>query len=209
MESDRPSLGKELEDEFGRIDIYLFDQIQRKRITRDMRVLDAGCGAGRNIRFLMSQGLSVEGIDRDPLAVEAVSELEVELGLPDAGTRFRVGDVAELPYGDSAFDFVLSSAVLHFASDELEFGRMVSEMWRVLAPGGVLWARLASSIGIETQVTPLGDRRHRLPDGSERFLVDEAFLVEWTQRLGGTLKDPLKTTVVQGLRCMTTWVVGK
>ena len=48
-----------------------------------------------------------------------------------------------------------------------------------------------------------------MPDGDERFLVDEAFLMTATAELAGTLLDPLKTTVVQGTRSMTTWVVGK
>jgi hypothetical protein len=86
---------------------------------------------------------------------------------------------------------------------------MVREMWRVLKPGGMLFCRLASSIGMEDRVTPLGGRRFALPDGSERYLVDEAILMEWTASLGGSLLDPLKTTVVQNQRCMTTWVVRK
>jgi len=48
-----------------------------------------------------------------------------------------------------------------------------------------------------------------LPDGTERYLVDEALLVDLTRRLGGTFLDPLKTTIVQNQRCMTTWVVRK
>src|SRR5262249_47570758 len=52
-------------------------------------------------------------------------------------------------------------------------------------------------------------RRFILPDGSERYLVDERQLMEVTARLGGRLLDPLKTSVVQDQRCMTTWVVRK
>ena len=48
-----------------------------------------------------------------------------------------------------------------------------------------------------------------MPDGSERYLVDEALLCRLTGELGGQLADPLKTTVVQNQRCMTTWVVRK
>jgi hypothetical protein len=48
-----------------------------------------------------------------------------------------------------------------------------------------------------------------LPDGSERYLVDEALLTELAEQLGGQLADPLKTTVVQNQRSMTTWVLRK
>jgi tellurite methyltransferase len=82
-------------------------------------------------------------------------------------------------------------------------------MWEVLKPGGMLFCRLASTIGMEDRVRPLSGRWHQLPDGSERYLVDEAMLLALTARLGGVLLDPLKTTVVQDQRSMTTWVVGK
>jgi tellurite methyltransferase len=98
--------------------------------------------------------------------------------------------------------------VLHFARDERDFAAMLREMWRVLSPGGLFFARLASSIGLEHQL-PATTGRMRLPDGSERFVADERMLLEWTTTLGGRLADPLKTTNVQNLRCMTTWAIEK
>jgi SAM-dependent methyltransferase len=116
--------------------------------------------------------------------------------------------VESLPWPDTSFDAVIASAVLHFADDEGHFGRMVVEMWRVLAPGGLFFARLASSIGLEHEL-PAPRGRMRLPDGTDRFVVDEALLLDWTARLGGTMADPLKTTNVQHQRCMTTWCLEK
>ena len=114
-----------------------------------------------------------------------------------------------MPFHDAFADVVLSSAVLHFARDDAQFDAMVAEMWRVLKPGGMLWARLASTIGIADRVRPINGRWSLLPDGSERYLVDERLLVEFTRKLGGQLIDPIKTTVVQDQRSMTTWVVRK
>jgi 2-polyprenyl-3-methyl-5-hydroxy-6-metoxy-1,4-benzoquinol methylase len=105
-------------------------------------------------------------------------------------------------------DVVVCSAVLHFASDEAHLDRMVQDLWRVLAPDGMLFARLASNIGLEDRIGAAG-RRVRLPDGSDRFIVDERMLMAWTARAGGQLLDPIKTTIVQGQRCMTTWCVRK
>ncbi len=82
-------------------------------------------------------------------------------------------------------------------------------MWRILKPGGMLFCRLASTIGMEDRMRRVEGRRFVLPDGSTRYLVDESLLLDLTRRLGGTLMDPLKTTVVQDQRCMTTWVVAK
>jgi hypothetical protein len=88
---------------------------------------------------------------------------------------------------------------------------MLAGSWRVLAPGGMWFCRLASTIGIESLARRLGaaGRRYHLPDGTDRYLVDEVFLMDRTRALGGQLLDPLKTTVVQGQRAMTTWVVRK
>jgi tellurite methyltransferase len=106
-------------------------------------------------------------------------------------------------------DVVLSSAVLHFARDDDQFLAMVRGTWRVLKPGGLLFCRLASSIGLEDRIQRVAGRRFLLPDGSERYLVDEALLIRLTEDLGGQLADPLKTTVVQNQRSMTTWAVRK
>jgi SAM-dependent methyltransferase len=107
------------------------------------------------------------------------------------------------------FDVVLSSAVLHFARDEEHWQAMVNEMWRVLKLGGIFFARLASTIGVEDQIKLIEGRRYRLPDGSDRFLVDEAMLHRVTAALGGEFLEPIKTTVVENMRAMTTWVVKK
>ena len=102
----------------------------------------------------------------------------------------------------------VASVPEYFARDDRAFAEMLEEMWRVLAPGGLFFARLATSIGLERQLSS-STGRVRLPDGSERFVVDERTLLDWTSRLGGTLADPLKTTNVQNARCMTTWVMQK
>lgn len=195
--------------QFGHIDIYLFDQLLRGRLTPGMRVLDAGCGTGRNLVYLLRQGFDVWATDRDAVAVDEVRSLAASLGRPLAADRLAVSPVERLPFADASFDAVVSSAVLHFARDDAHFDAMVDEMWRVLAPGGLLFARLASSIGLGGAATALGDGRFRLPDGSDRYLVDEARLMAATARLGARLLDPLKTTVVQGQRCMTTWAIGR
>jgi tellurite methyltransferase len=195
--------------QFGQIDIYLFDQLLRGRITPGMRILDAGCGAGRNLVYLMRAGHEVFGADADPGAIDAVRRLARTLapGLP--ADNFRCEPIERMSFDNEFADVVISSAVLHFASDDDHFGAMVRGTWRVLKPGGMLFCRLASSIGIEERVERLSGRRCRLPDGSDRYLVDEGLLAGLTSDLGGELLDPLKTTLVQDQRSMTTWVVRK
>lgn len=197
-----------LQDQFGAIDIYLFDQLLRGRIAPGVRVLDAGCGTGRNLVYLLRNGYDVSAIDQDAAAVAEVERLARALAPDLPESQFRVETVEACSFPEASFDAVLSSAVLHFARDDAQFDAMVKAMWRVLKPGGLLFCRLASDIGLEGAVS-LGGRRYRLPDGSERYLVSATQLQELTRRLGGSLVDPLKTTVVQDQRSMTTWVVGK
>jgi len=193
---------------FGEIDIYLFDQLLRGRFDARRRVLDAGCGAGRNLPYFLSQGFDVHAVDADAHAVAAARDLarSIAPALPD--DRIRQAELDALPWPDGSMDAVVCSAVLHFARDRAHFARMVDELWRVLAADGLFFARLASSIGLEALVAS-ATGRVRLPDGSERFVVDERLILETTARLGGRLADPIKTTNVQQQRCMTTWVAVK
>jgi len=194
---------------FGGIDIYLFDQLLRERFRPGMTVLDAGCGGGRNLVFLLREGYDVLALDPDADAVRAVRDLAQRLAPHLPATNFRVSPVERSSFADGVADAVISSAVLHFAADEAHFRAMLGGTWRLVKPGGTLFCRLASTIGFADRCRPLGDRRFALPDGSERFLVDQAFLLDLTTELGGQLLDPLKTTVVQDRRAMTTWVVRK
>ncbi len=198
-----------LAEQFGNIDIYLFDQLLRGNIGPGMRIVDAGCGGGRNLVYLLREGYEVYAADADARAVASVRRMAAQLAPSLPPENFRVEAIEAMSFPEAFADVVLSSAVLHFARDDEQFQAMLRGAWRVLRPGGLLFCRLASSIGIERLVTPLTGRRFHLPDGSDRYLVDEAMLLALTRELGGELVDPLKTTVVQGMRAMTTWVVRK
>jgi len=199
----------DLERQFGQIDIYLFDQLLRGRIAPGMRILDAGCGHGRNLVYLLREGYQVFGVDSDARAIDAVRRLARSLAPALPADNFRVEAVEAMSFPDAFADVALSSAVLHFARDDDRFEAMLRGTWRILKPGGLFFCRLASSIGMESQVEKIVGRRFLLPDGSERYLVDEALLTALAQNLGGQLVDPLKTTVVQNQRSMTTWVLRK
>jgi SAM-dependent methyltransferase len=199
----------ELQQLYGNIDIYLFDQLLKGTYDNCKKVLDAGCGGGRNLIYFLRNGYEVYGIDPNPNAVSAVKQLSQTLAPANAKENFVVASAENLPFDDNYFDLVISSAVLHFANNPDHFDNMIHSMWRVLKPGGYLFARLASDIGIETLVQNLGNGRYLLPDGSERFLVNQQLLLQYTESLNARLHEPIKTTNVQNLRCMTTWCLQK
>jgi tellurite methyltransferase len=198
-----------ISEQFGQIDIYLFDQLLRGRIAPGMRVFDAGCGTGRNLVYLLREGFGVSGADTSATAIANVQGLASRLAPALPANNFRVEPLGALSFPKPFADVVICSAVLHFAIDDADFNRMLRGCWDALKPGGMFFCRLASSIGLYGRAKPLGGRRYRLPDNSERYLVDEALLMALTTELNGELLDPLKTTVVQGQRCMTTWVLRK
>jgi tellurite methyltransferase len=198
-----------LQEQFGQIDIYLFDQLLKGRISRGMRILDAGCGSGRNLVYLLREGYEVYGADSDAQAVESVRSLARMFAPALPASNFRVEPVERMSFDDACADVVISNTVLHLARDDAQFESMLLGSWRVLRPGGLFFCRLASTIGMENQFVRIQGRRFRSPDGAERYLVDEAQLGSITDRLGTELAEPLKTTVVRNQRAMTTWVVRK
>ena len=198
-----------LHEQFGSIDIYLFDQLLGGRLQPGMSLLDAGCGGGRNLVYFLRNGFKVYGVDQSATAIVQAKSLATELLNDIEIDQFRVENVERMSFGNETFDVVLSSAVLHFANDEEHWQAMVSEMWRVLKPGGIFFARLASTVGIEDQIQPIKGRRYQLPDGSDRFLVDFDMLDKTTKSLGGEWLEPFKTVVVHNLRSMSNWCLRK
>ena len=194
-------MSTDLQRQFGDIDIYLFDQLLRGRIGPGMRIFDAGFGGGRNLVYFVHNGYEVFGVDNSPDSLRGLP--------PELRGNFRIEPVEASSFPNAFADVVISSAVLHFAQHHDHFRAMLQGSWRVLRPGGLFFCRLASTIGMETQVHALHHGRYLLPDGSERYLVNANVLEQMTEELGGTLLDPLKTTVVHQQRAMTTWVLQK
>ncbi|HEY2580406.1 MAG TPA: class I SAM-dependent methyltransferase [Mucilaginibacter sp.] len=194
---------------FGTIDIYLFDQLLKGTYEHCEKVLDVGCGGGRNLVYFLNNDFDVYGVDQNTGAIEAVRELARSISSKTSLENFSAAVAEDLPFESGYFDLVICSAMLHFANSKAHFEDMLTSMWRVLKPGGYFFARLASDIGIENKVNNLGNGRYLLPDGSERFLVNEQLLLRYTQTLNGQLHEPIKTTNVQNLRCMTTWCLQK
>lgn len=193
--------------ETGDTDIYLIDQIQRGRIRPKMRLLDAGCGTGRNAEYFVRNNYDIFGIDSREEAIREVRR-RIEGWNPHFDVeKFRVADLAQIPFPDHHFNFVISSAVLHFAADRAQFSIWLEEMLRVLAPGGTLWIRMTTKHTIEHLAQHLHGDVYRLPDGSTRYLLDREYLREWMEKHHLSFADPFKTVNVSDVRTMAVVVI--
>ena len=183
------------------IDIYLLDQLLKGRLELGGKVFDAGCGYGRNIRMLLSQGYEVAGIDGNP---EALAYLKAEF--PEAANNFQTALIEEYS-SKTKYDFVICNAVLHFAQGHQHFDAMFKTLANLLAKDGILFIRMTSNIGLEDRVGPGESGVHELPDGSTRYLLTRPKVDSLVETFGLHLIEPVKTVFVDGLRSMTTLVM--
>lgn len=189
----------------GRSDIYLIDQIMKERYAQGDKILDAGCGGGRNMHWFLQNNIEIYGIDASDAAI---INLRNKYPLLPA-ENLQVSLVEKLPFSDHFFNHVISSAVLHFATSSLHFKGMIGEMVRVLKPGGTLFIRMTSDIGIEDKVKLLSNGNYQIPDGSMRFLLTKPLLAEIMEQFNLLFLEPLKTVNVNDVRCMSTLMLQK
>ena len=199
---------QQLNNELGNLDIYLLDQILKGRVNTSARILDAGCGEGRNLIYFLNNGYKVWGIDQNP---DAIRMLHFILGSKYPSTskaNFVQSELSEITYPSSSFDYVICSAVLHFARSHAEFRKMFEELVRVTASNGQLFIRMTSDIGLSNiEILPNG--RAHLPDGSTRYLLTESMLTQLMQAHNLQKVEPLKSVIVEDRRTMTTLVLKK
>ena len=189
----------------GRTDIYLIDQIMKGRYAPGDKILDAGCGGGRNMHWFVQNNFEIYGIDSSEAAI--VNLRNEYPTLP--AENLQVSPLEKLPFPDNFFDHVISSAVLHFAASTTHFKAMMGEMLRVLNPNGTLFIRMTSDIGIEDKVKLLANGNYLIPDGSMRFLLTKPLLAECMQQFNLAFSEPLKTVNVNDMRCMSTLMLEK
>ena len=191
--------------DLGNTDIYLLDQIMKGRYKTTDAILDAGCGEGRNLPWFLLNNISIYGIDSNVASNAALKTRYPHL----PGNTFLQAPLERMPFKDDYFNHIICSAVLHFAKSTDHFYGMISELVRVLTPGGSLFIRMTSNIGIEKKVGLISDGVYRIPDGSERFLLTRSLLKKIIRQHHLLFLEPLKTVNVNDERCMSTLVFQK
>lgn len=199
----------ELNRLLGNVDNYLLDQILKGRFTKEMKILDVGCGEGRNAVYFLQKNYPIFGIDPNEVAIQYCRYLAKTIDPQTDIHRFQVGDGAAIPFHAAAFEAVISSAVLHFAESSAHFWKMVAEIHRILKPGGIFWMRMNTGFGkILEESSPLGDGKYLLPDNSERYLLLPEGMQQ-LERMGFQFLEAPKTVLVYGQREMGVFLMGK
>ena len=197
-------MNNNLQTLLGQTDIYLVDQIMKGLYKPGDIILDAGCGGGRNMYWFIQNNFTINGIDNNEVAIDLLQDM-----YPDLTSNFKVADVESSGFAGNYFNHIICSAVLHFANSTYHFKAMLKEMVRILKPGGTLFIRMASDIGMENKVEPFADGVYLIPDGSTRFLLTRQLLTDCMQLNNLSFAEPFKTTNVDDMRCMSTLLLQK
>ncbi len=103
--------------------------------VKGLKALDIGCGNGKTVSALLAQGMDVTGVD---FSSEAVDYCKSYFG---DKAHFVVSDCSVLPFGDSMFDVITMVHILEHL-DDIQLSRAVSEVERILVPGGMVFVRV-------------------------------------------------------------------
>lgn len=126
----------------GDLDVFQHDKRRRMlawlaaRPVQGRRILEVGCGAAGNLRFLQSHGAQVEGADISPKMIEVSRRLNQARGVE---FPLHVIDGAHLPHHDGTLDVVLTVTALQHNHDGPMLDSLVRDIARVLRPGGEAW----------------------------------------------------------------------
>lgn len=192
------------------MDIYLLDQLLKGRFSRDIKILDAGCGEGRNTVYFLKEGYQIFGLDQNPVAIQ-MARIQAQTIQQDYDIhRFQEALVEDMPFHKGAFHAIISSAVLHFAENTTHFHQMMDEMMRTLKPDGLFFLRMTTGFGgILAESASKGDGVYLLPDGSERFLLTDRLLGEIQEKHHLQNLEAPKSVLVHGQRAMGVFVMRK
>jgi tellurite methyltransferase len=191
----------EINNYFGDMDILLMDLILKGKVPESGKVLDAGCGEGRNGIYFINEGYAYTGIDTDQSKVRLIEYLS-----KGANASFYVTDIKSFSKKGISFDFIICSRVLHFAKSVDHFFEMWNNLISMLNPNGIIYISMDSVVD-----TNMGDEvdngRYSFPDSEIRFAITSDIYEEIKK--GFEEIESLKTLVAHGKRAQSFIVLKK
>lgn len=123
------------------------------------KILEAGCGAGRILRYYHDRGYDIVGMDFIDVAINKLKEI-------DATLLAEVGDITNLEYADESFKYLLAFGLYHNLEQGLE--KSVQETYRVIQKGGAVCASFRAD-NVQTKLTDwLADRKSKAKNGGQQ-----------------------------------------
>jgi 2-polyprenyl-3-methyl-5-hydroxy-6-metoxy-1,4-benzoquinol methylase len=188
--------------ELGNVDVYVIDQLLKGAIHNKLRLLDAGCGSGRNFSYFANNNFNITGID--PIE-EHIRNLKSQF--PNLNNQLSPSSIEDfLP--KQSFDYIICNAVLHFAQNHDHFDQMFEKLLSFLEKDGTLFIRMTTDHGLDN-LAHRDTGVHDLPDGSTRYLINRKKISELCDRHQVSLVAPFKTVLVEDWRSMATIVLKR
>lgn len=200
---------KQLNRELGNIDLYWLDFILKGYLPEDAKVLDAGCGEGRNLTYCLQNGMDVFGIDENPEAIQFLKLVAKQYKIQDIEARFHVMKLDKILFPDETFDVIICSAVLHFAKNYEHFHKMILELVRLLKPDGKIFIRSMTDRYLAEGTVEINQNVYQFPNEQIRFAVNAEALIGFLTDLGLELIELYKEVVVQNRHTMGTFILQK
>ncbi len=179
---------------FGNIDIYLLDQVLKGRFGGKPKLLDAGCGEGRNLKYFVYNSFEVYGNDVNPLAIKMTRMIYKSIPTE----HFIESSIEDLDFNVGSFDAIICAAVLHFANDEAHFKIMLQKLSVLLKQDGILFIRMATNVGLN---------KNAIPDFP--FILEKEKIGSTFSAVGLSFIEPWKSVSVEGQRSMGTFILSK
>ena len=181
----------------GNIDLHLLDEILKGRFNPQMRILDAGCGEGRNLQYFLAQGYSVFGVDKEPMAIKMLRMQAREM--PEK--NFVVSAIEDRPFSQGFFNAIVCVNVLHHAVDIHHFDQMLEALVDMLASEGVLFIRLETGFLMKQLHQPIQSR-------IDKTLTNNV-IMPWVERFALRSLAPVKQEIVDNSVDLITLITQK
>ncbi len=180
-----------LNSTFGNADLILIDQILKNRFQGQSRMLDAGCGEGRNMTYFINNGFNIYGIDTNPEAVKMARIYCKSLNKSFEAEQIQKFPIENNPFPDNFFDAIICINVLHSAKNHNDFFLWFGQLFRILNYGGFLLLGMQSKIGLSTYHKP-GDQKDIDEPGQEDLyfltgdVLDEILRLDYLKTVENT-----------------------
>lgn len=192
-----------LNKELGNADLLLIDQILKGRFQPDARILDAGCGEGRNMVYFVNNHFPVYGLDQNPEMVTMARLIARSINKNYTVENIIQGTIEKNPFPATFFDVVLCINVLHAARDTDHFFEMVESLLKVLRKGGGLYIGMASISPAGEECITSSSRKNNESDTPVKILMNEDLMRRLLELKTIEKDGPAQFHQIEGSICMT------